>query len=65
MGLLRAVVLGLVQGITAFLPISSTAHLRITPELVRMAEGLASERARAGRSIPEDIDFIRRGASPS
>jgi undecaprenyl-diphosphatase len=34
MGLLRAVVFGLVQGITEFLPISSTAHLRITPELL-------------------------------
>ena len=31
---------------------------RITPELVRMARGYASERAAAGRTIPADIDLI-------
>ncbi len=33
MGWLEALVLGLVQGFTEFLPISSSAHLRIVPEL--------------------------------
>src|ERR1700761_8877808 len=38
MSLLQAIVLGLTQGITEFLPISSTAHLRIVPALLGWAD---------------------------
>ncbi len=38
MTILEAIVLGLVQGITEFLPISSTAHLRVIPALVGWAD---------------------------
>jgi undecaprenyl-diphosphatase len=34
LSIVEAIVLGLVQGLTEFIPISSTAHLRIVPELL-------------------------------
>ena len=34
MSVLQAIVLGVVQGITEFLPISSTGHLRLIPRVM-------------------------------
>lgn len=42
MSLLEAIVLGIVQGLTEFLPISSTAHLKIVPKLLGWADPGAS-----------------------
>lgn len=42
MSWLEAIVLGIVQGLTEFLPISSSAHLRILPELVGWEDAGAS-----------------------
>ena len=38
MNILEAIILGLVQGATEFLPISSSGHLALVPYLLRMAE---------------------------
>lgn len=42
MNILQAAVLGLVQGITEFLPISSTAHLRLVPAVLGWPDGGAA-----------------------
>ena len=36
---------------------------RVTPELGRMAADYASERRAAGRSVPEDLSRITKGAT--
>lgn len=38
MGIFEAIILGIVQGLTEFLPISSSAHLRITSELLGVGD---------------------------
>ena len=58
MSLLEATVLGLVQGLTEFLPISSSAHLRIVPALLGWKDPGAAYSAviqlgTAGRTLPE------------
>jgi undecaprenyl-diphosphatase len=38
LGWIQVIILGIVQGITELLPISSTAHLRIVPALLGMKD---------------------------
>ena len=42
MNLFEAIVLGIVQGLTEFLPISSSAHLRLTSQLLGIGDAGSS-----------------------
>jgi undecaprenyl-diphosphatase len=61
MSILEAIVLGIVQGLTEFLPVSSTAHLVVVPQLLGWRDpGLAFDIAlHAGTLIAVLIYFFR------
>ena len=69
---LEATVLGVVQGVTEFLPISSTAHLRIVPALLGWNDAgaaftavlqLGSLVAVLGYFLPDLLRMLRAGAA--
>jgi undecaprenyl-diphosphatase len=59
--LIEAIILGIVQGLTEFLPISSTAHLRIVPALLGWADpGAASSAIIQLGTMLAVVAFFRR-----
>src|SRR6185369_12612189 len=61
MSILQAIVLGLVQGLTEFIPISSTAHLEIVPVLLGWGDpgAAASAVIQIGTWVAAVIYFFR------
>ena len=62
--LLKAVFLGILQGLTEFLPISSSAHLRIFPDLLGWGDPGAAQVALLHAEHASGPGVRRRGASP-
>ena len=61
LGLLEALVLGIVQGLTEFLPISSTAHLRVVPALLGWDDpGVSGTAAIQLGSVAAVVAYFRR-----
>src|ERR1700682_3583555 len=61
MSILQAIVLGLVQGLTEFIPVSSTAHLEIVPVLLGWGDpgAAASAVIQFGTLLAAIIYFFR------
>ena len=55
MDLIQAIILGLVQGVTEFLPVSSTAHIRVLPALFGWQDPGAAFTEYPGNGSAKDV----------
>src|ERR1041384_2026185 len=65
MSITEAIVLGLVQGLTEFIPISSTGHLKLVPELLGWGDpGAAASAVIQFGTIPAVVLYFFRDSGP-